>query len=205
MRNKLSFVFAGLIALLMIAGPIGYKRWHDKENRNFHVVEEGVLYRSGQLPLLRLQQFVAKHGIRTIVCLREGNALPDQQEEAWAKAKALRFVRIPPRQWYADETGNVPADASVKAFREVMDDPANYPVLVHCFAGIHRTGTMCAIFRMDYQGWTNAEAMAEMRTMGYTILDDHEDVLGYLTKYRPPTASRIVPALPANLPNDVHP
>ncbi len=61
-----------------------------------------------------------------------------------------------------------------------MDDPANYPVLIHCYAGIHRTGTMCAIFRMDYQGWTNDEAMNEMRTFGDTMLDDHEDILGYL-------------------------
>src|SRR5215831_5772022 len=183
MRNKLPFVFAGLIALLMIAGPIGYKRCHDKENRNFHVVEEGVLYRSGQMPLLRLQQYIAKHGIRTIVCLREGNALPDQQEEAWAKAKALKFVRIPPRQWYADEAGNVPADASVKAFREVMDDPANYPVLVHCFAGIHRTGAFCAVRRMDHDGFTNEEAIREMKNLGYTI--EHMDVLPYLRNYRP--------------------
>ena len=67
-----------------------------------------------------------------------------------------------------------------------MDDPANYPVLVHCYAGIHRTGTMCAVFRMDYQGWTNDEAMNEMRTFGYSMLDDHEDILSYLTRYHPP-------------------
>jgi protein tyrosine/serine phosphatase len=191
-------VIAGFIACLVIAGPIAYKRWSDKQYRNFHVVEEGVLYRSGQLPLPRLQQLVAIHGIRTIVCLREGNAPPDQQEEAWVKAKALNFVRIPPKQWYPDETGKVPADSSVQTFREVMDDPANYPVLVHCFAGIHRTGTMCAIFRMDYQGWSNEEAMAEMRALGYTILDDHEDVHGYLMSYRAPAAAKAVPVLPVS-------
>ena len=39
-------------------------------------------------------------------------------------------------------------------FLAVMDNRANYPVLVHCFAGIHRTGTMCAVFRMEYHGWS---------------------------------------------------
>lgn len=199
MRTPLSLVFGSLIALLMIAGPIGYKRWHDREYRNFHVVQDGVLYRSGQLPLPRLQQMVTNLGIRTVICLREGNDPADQREEEWIKAKMLKFVRIPYRQWSPDETGKVPADESVKAFRKVMDDPANYPVLVHCFAGIHRTGTMCAIYRMDYQDWTNDEAMAEMRVMGYTVLDDHEDILGYLTKYRSPRDAKTLPSVPVSL------
>jgi tyrosine-protein phosphatase SIW14 len=195
MRKTLSLIFAGLIAALLVAGPLGYKRWRDREYRNFHVVEDGVLYRSGQLPLPRLQQFVLTHGIRTVISLREGDKIDDQHEEAWVKAKALKFVRIPPRQWWPDAAGKVPAEASLKTFREVMDDPANYPVLVHCFAGIHRTGTMCAIFRIDYQGWTNDEAMAEMRTMGYSLLDDHEDINGFLVKYRPKHAVTAPPIL----------
>ena len=89
---------------------------------------------------------------------------------------ALNFKCIPPRQWLPDSTGKIPGDHSVAEFRKVMDDPANHPVLVHCFAGIHRTGAMCAVFRMDYQGWTNDEAMSEMRTLGYTMLEDHDDV-----------------------------
>jgi tyrosine-protein phosphatase SIW14 len=195
MPTKLAVVFAGLIATLVVAAPIGYKRWHDKEYRNFRVVEEGVLYRSGQLPLPRLQQFVQTHGIRTVVCLRKGNDPIDQQEETWVTARGLKFVRIQPPTWYPDETGKVPAEAALQTFRDVMDDPANYPVLVHCFAGIHRTGAMCAVFRMDYQGWSNEQAMAEMRTMGYSILDDHEDVQGFMIQYRPPHA-RTVPQIP---------
>src|SRR6266850_4313617 len=97
MRNLLNVVLGGLIALLMIAGPIGYKRWHDREYRNFHVVEDGVLYRSGQLPLARLQQIVMQHNIRTVISLRDGTKAVDEQEEIWVKAKALKFVRIPYR------------------------------------------------------------------------------------------------------------
>jgi tyrosine-protein phosphatase SIW14 len=185
MYKWISFLLALLLTFLLVGSPLAYKRWHDKDYRNFHVVEEGVLYRSGQLPLRRLQQLVAANHIRTVVCLREGNDPLDQQEEVWVKAKGLHFVRIPPRQWFPDETGKIPADASVQTFRQVMSDPGNHPVLVHCFAGIHRTGIMCAIFRMEFQGWSKADAMTEMRTVGYSILDDHEDVQGYLQHYRP--------------------
>jgi protein tyrosine/serine phosphatase len=199
MRNLLPVGLAGSIFLLMISGPFFYKHWHDHEYRNLHVVEPGVLYRSGQLPLARLQHLVMNQRIRTVVCLREGDKLDDQAEEAWIKARGLNFVRIPPRQWWPDSSGQAPADESVAEFRKVMDDPAHYPVLVHCYAGIHRTGTMCAVFRMDYQGWTNEQAMAEMRTYGYTMLDDHEDVLGYLSRYHSPRDAKAVPAGAASL------
>jgi tyrosine-protein phosphatase SIW14 len=196
MRNLFSFVFASGIALFMVGAPIGYKVWHDKQTRNFRVVEEGVLYRSAQLPLTHLQQVLTTHNIRTVVCLRDGKDPADRDEEAWVKARGLNFVRIAPRPWFPDAAGDIPAESCAQAFREVMDDPAHYPVLVHCFAGIHRTGILCALFRMDHQGWTNAEAEAEMRLMGYRVLDDHEDVLSYLAKYRPQRTSKTVPATP---------
>lgn len=182
MRKVVPTVLAILIVAAMIGLPIRYKFWHDQQYRNFHVVEEGVLYRSAQLPLDRLERVVVDQRIRTIVCLRDGNDPADQSEEAWVKAKGLNFVRIPPRSWSAGADGGVPAEACEQAFHNVMDDPTNYPVLVHCFAGIHRTGMMCALFRMDYQGWSSLEAENEMRLMGYTMLDEHVDVLDYLAR-----------------------
>ena len=73
-----------------------------------------------------------------------------------------------------------------------MDNPDNYPVLIHCFAGIHRTGAFCAIYRMEYEGWTNAEAIEELRACGYSNLDDEWDILGYLEQYRRSRAPRAV-------------
>ena len=86
MRKLLPVGLGACIFLLMIAAPFFYKQWHDHQHRNFHVVEDGVLYRSGQLPLPRLQQICLNHRIRTIVCLREGDKQDDQAEESWVKA-----------------------------------------------------------------------------------------------------------------------
>ncbi len=193
MRTSLSVTFASLMVISMIGAPIAYKRWCDRQFRNFHVVEEGVLFRSGQLSIKRLEQVVAEHGIRTVINLRDGEYESDRHEETWVKSRGLNFVRIPHQSWDREESGRIPAENVLAAFRKVMDDPNNHPVLVHCLAGIHRTGTMVAIFRIDYQGWTNAEAMAEMRVMGYTVY--HENVVRYFTTYQPPVRPKSIPAM----------
>ena len=206
MRNFRNFLFATLIVSLLIAAPVNYVLWNGKQYRNFHVVEEGVLYRSAQLPLPYLERVVIDHRIRTIVCLRDRHDAAEEQEAAWVRAKGLNFVRIQPHPWFPDAAGNIPAEKTAKEFLAVMADPANYPVLVHCYAGVHRTGMMCALYRMDFQGWTSAEAEAEMRMMGYSMLDDHEDVLTYLAKYRPRHASgQRMPLVPVSRQIDARP
>jgi tyrosine-protein phosphatase SIW14 len=91
----------------------------------------------------------------------------------------------------------VPAEEGLRAFRAVMDDSANYPVLVHCFAGVHRTGAYCAVYRMDYEHWSNRQALAEMRLMGYETLGEDRDILDYLVTYQP-HRSRELRALPVS-------
>ena len=99
------------------------------------------------------------------------------------KAKGLKHVRIVPRVWGADEKGEIPAEQAVQEFLAVMEKKENHPVLVHCFAGIHRTGTMCAIFRMEYHGWTVERSMEEMQLYGFAPEDMHQHIAVYLREY----------------------
>src|SRR5262249_24455751 len=57
--------------------------------------------------------------------------------------------------------------ATIDQFLAVMDNPANYPVLIHCKAGLHRTGVLAAVYRMEYQGWERLEAWRELRSHGF--------------------------------------
>ncbi|MBV9122273.1 MAG: dual specificity protein phosphatase family protein, partial [Planctomycetes bacterium] len=100
------------------------------------------------------------------------------------KDQDITYVRIPPRSWWAPD-GSVPAQKGVNQFLKVMDNPANYPVLIHCFGGIHRTGAYCAIYRMEYDRWSNDRAINELREGGYTNLDEEWDLLTYLENYQP--------------------
>ncbi len=177
------------VIAVVIAGPLGYAYHQNTHLRNFHVVEEGVLYRSGQLTPEAFNQVVKERNIRTVVTLRTtrvvGRLPPDTWEEDYCAAHGLKHVRIVPRVWGADEKGEIPAEQAVQEFLHVVDDKANYPILVHCFAGIHRTGTMCAIFRMEHHHWPADRAINEMQLDGFDPLDMQEHIEGYLRSYTP--------------------
>jgi tyrosine-protein phosphatase SIW14 len=180
----------GIIGLSLVAAvPVLYGSHRHTTLRNLRVVEDDVLYRSGQLTPAGLERVIHEHGIRTVVTLRTartpGNPSPDAWEEDLCARRGLKHVRIVPRVWGADEKGEIPAEQAVQEFLRVMDDKTNHPVLLHCFAGIHRTGTMCAIFRMEYHRWNIEPTLQEMQRYGFDPADMHEHIEGYLRNYRP--------------------
>ena len=187
MPRYLPYLFGTFIAVLLVAGPLAYAYHEQGEIRNFHVVRTDVLYRSGQLSIGGLERIVHDYGIKTVISLRDaarlGDPPPDLKEEKYCAKQDIHFVRISPRSWWSPD-GSVPAEVGVRQFRAVMDNAANYPVLIHCFAGIHRTGAFCAIYRMEYEGWNNQDAIDELKACGYSNLDDEWDILGYLEQYR---------------------
>jgi protein tyrosine/serine phosphatase len=188
MSRSLQTLLGCLVVVLLIAAPVGFALHQQAQLRNFRVVKEGVLYRSGQMSLDGLKRIIHDYGIRTIVTLRDapvpGLKPPDLAEEEYCAKEDIAYVRLPPRNWSAPD-GPAPVEPNVAQFRQLLANPKNHPVLVHCFAGIHRTGAYCAVYRMEFEHWTNAEAIAEMMACGYTNLKDEWDILGYLEQYRP--------------------
>jgi tyrosine-protein phosphatase SIW14 len=189
MRARLRMILILAVLGVVIAGPLCYAVHRNTHMRNFAMVEEGVLYRSGQLTPDALDDVVRERNIRSLVTLRSsriiGRLPPDTWEESYCEAHGIKHYRIVPRMWGADEKGEVPAEQAVQEFLKVMDDPANYPILVHCFAGTHRTGIMCAVFRMEYQHWSVDKAINELQFYGFEKSDLTPDVEEYLRGYKP--------------------
>ena len=188
MPRPVSCLLGLLVAALLVAGPWGYAHYRQIHIRNFRAVREGVLYRSGQMTITGLKAAVHERGIKTVITLRDSASAneppPDLSEENYCLAEGLNYVRISPRTWWSPD-GSIPAEIGVRRFLEVMDNADNFPVLIHCFAGIHRTGAFCAIYRMEYDRWSNEEAIAELYACGYKYLEDEWDLLDFLKSYVP--------------------
>lgn len=137
--------------------------------KNFGKVNENY-YRGSQPDAAEFQD-LKRLGVKTVIDLRK-----DRVEEApeWARAAGLQYVNIP-------LTTKRPATETQTAeFLQLVNDPANWPVFVHCKGGRHRTGEMTAIYRITHDGWTGDQAYAEMKKF------DFEDSLFYprsLKKY----------------------
>lgn len=182
MPHRLKIAFSLLIVALIVGVPTWHGFARSKRYRNFRVVEEGVLYRSGLMTPEGLKRSVEQKRIKTVVSLRDGLSKAEQAEEKYCQERGIRFVRIPFRAWQAAD-GSVPQEEGFKDFFQVMREPANHPVLIHCFAGHHRTGGFCAAYRMEFHHWTQQEAIHEMRQLGYDNVFQENDIFGYLSAY----------------------
>lgn len=156
--------------------------------RSFRPVADQQLYRSGQLSHAGLQYVCWIYAIKTVVTLRAASDSDDPQSDDWETTQCsehgIQHIRLLPHEWKIDETGEITAQKTVKEFLEIMDNPANHPVLIHCFAGHHRTGILCAIYRMEYDHWTAADAIQEMERLGFPPGPNREPIEKYLSAYR---------------------
>ncbi len=131
------------IALTVWAGVQYYRTFirYNLGPRNFGVVSEGKVYRSGRQTAGQLQDIVSRYGIKTIVDLGAFAPGSPEDERAARTARALGVDREVFILW-GDGTGD--PNRYVHALK-LITDPARQPVLVHCATGAQRT-SVCAIF-----------------------------------------------------------
>ncbi len=139
--------------------------------RHFHVVEPGVLLRCGQPRVRDLIHVQATHGLRAVFCARGGTRHPlrgrwFRLQRRWCAANGVRLIHVP----FSDAAA--PTADVFEQFLQAVDDPANRPLLVHCEQGFHRTGVLCAAYRVRRQGWPIADALAELERLGYEVQRD---------------------------------
>jgi protein tyrosine phosphatase (PTP) superfamily phosphohydrolase (DUF442 family) len=121
--------------------------------RRFHQVSEGF-FRGGQ-PSQPELQCLKKQGFKTVINLRSQNA-----EQAFVEGLGMKYVHLPLSVWR-----QIPGDA-IEAFFQVMHDPKNYPVYIHCERGADRTGFMVAAYRVAFDNWEAQRAYDEAMELG---------------------------------------
>lgn len=114
---------------------------------NFHVVEGGVLYRSGQ-PTKKEMRFLEEQGIVTLLNLRY--RVSDRRE---LKGTSMKEYRLKMKAQSVDE------EDMLNGLRAIMS--SDKAVLVHCLHGSDRTGALVACYRMVVQDWPKEDAIDE--------------------------------------------
>jgi len=183
-----------VVALGLIGG--GTYGFYQSVLPNLRIVRHGVLWRSGQPNLLGL--YVARWaGVKTLICLRDGDDAETKTEAEFARAHGMVFVQNQLR--YSGEN----LHEAVSRFLEVVRDPQAQPVLVHCSRGKERTGVCSAVFRIEFDGWTDEQALREMYGLGFdrgTLPELEQFVSSYRASDGKAVPATVATAEPASAP-----
>jgi protein-tyrosine phosphatase len=73
----------------------------------------------------------------------------------------MKYVNIPMTGLAA------PTEAQMSKILGILEGDSG-PVFVHCKRGADRTGAVIASYRIDHDGWNNANALSEAKARGMT-------------------------------------
>jgi len=131
---------------------------------------------------------LAALGVRTVIDLtKDGRS----DEQGMVERAGMKFYRI------EMTTSDRPADTAVERFLELVNNPANQPVYVHCQGGRHRTGVMTAVYRMTQDGWSSDQAYAEMKQFNFEGFPGHPTLKRFVYAYHTDLARSPVAGKPA--------
>jgi len=154
-----------VLLLLAAAGGGAYAWWAEGGKRrfiprNFGVVAEGAIYRSGQVHRRLIEDLLREHEIDLVIDLaRDDRMQLDEQAELLAIEKlGIERVELLGLDGYGAGDPDV-YRAALATLVRARDEGKT--VLVHCAAGTERTGATVALYRMLYQGWTGPQAWEE--------------------------------------------
>jgi tyrosine-protein phosphatase SIW14 len=200
-------LLAGLVVAIIAAVPIFHQRMSYEQHKRFRVVTDGRVYRSGQMTADGFRDVIRQYGIKTVVNLQDDeehttederdphipkNPLDKRRKDLMEResevviASGGRYIQFNGNALNDDGTGGRPKLQD--DFLTVMDDEANYPVLYHCKAGLHRTGWITSVYRMEYEGWGRERALDELRANGfgaYKSTDANDYIKRYIFEYQP--------------------
>lgn len=183
-KNKKIIGFSLLALLLVFIGKYVYDM---NINHNFETITEGKVYKSGVIPPDEIESYVKKYHIKSIVDLRMPGtndlALnPEKIGEIQAEKNAV--AKIKGVNYFSNPSEQVPNDKNIEVFAQIMDNKANYPVLIHCYHGTGRAEMYSALYRIEYEGFTNEAARQGVRTLvKFSSFDDGTPKGEYLKAY----------------------
>lgn len=165
---KTTLKLIGLFFLIFSVSFIGNYLYDIHFNYNFKEISKSKVYKSGVIPPNKLAAYVQKYNIKSIIDLRGPGAKdvklnPEVSQElqlernAVAEMKGLNYFNVPSAQ--------IPTQENISSFLKIMDNPKNYPVLIHCHHGTGRAILYSAIYRIEYENYTNEQARQNTRDL----------------------------------------
>jgi uncharacterized protein (TIGR01244 family) len=165
----------GLAAAVLFAGAAAWAADGGTVEEIVNYVRVTQTVSTGGQPTAAQIQALGRAGFRAVLNLREDEEYDAKAEAAAAQDAGLIYLRIPVK-------GSDPRDVEADAFLRLTDDPANFPMFIHCAEG-NRVGAFWLIRRVLRDGMTFDEAEAEARLIGLKSPNLVEFARGYVAAH----------------------
>lgn len=155
--------FFVLAVIFVLAGKYVYDI---NINHNFETITEGKVYKSGVIPPDEIEEYVKKYHIKSIVDLRfpgTGDDVNNPEIPSELTAEKDAVAKIKGVTYFNNGSDQVPAKKNLDVFFNIMDNPDNYPVLIHCYHGVGRAELYSALYRIEYERWDKDKARTSTR------------------------------------------
>ena len=151
------------VVLLFAAAAWGIKEYrYFFWPKRFAVVEAGQIYRGGWQTPRMLRRILQQYEIKTLLNVA---CKPDEPYAA-GEGPVARELGVMWNKILMPGTGLATLEQLDEA-ADILADPANRPIFIHCAAGVHRTNMSLAAYRLKYCGWSLDQALDEMAEHGY--------------------------------------
>ena len=185
MSTKKKILIALVVVILGVTGKYIYDR---HINHNFMTITEGKVYKSGVIPPDEIADYVKKYHIKSIIDLRfpgTGDDVNNPEIPSELTAERTAVAKISGVNYFNNGSDQVPKQENLDKFFKIMDNQSNYPVLIHCFHGIGRAQMYSAIYRIEYEGWSNEDARHKAAfPFMFSSFDDGKPKGEYLKTYK---------------------
>lgn len=197
-RRRMLRRAAWLVSAAALASVLAYHGLWLYHAKRFQVLREGVFYRVGQPTELGLRHLVKHYGVKTVLSVqlydfRLYRGIYDPGDPSGVReSECVRQLGATPLQWPMGEEHYWPwlTPWQYEQFFQLIDEPRNLPIAVHCQGGRHRTGTLSALFRLEYDRWPIERTLAEMYSFkfGPPIRLQEHNLRTYLPRPHPTAA-----------------
>lgn len=154
-----------ILLVVLTLAVCGFVFYQKKVRYNLVTISENKVYNSGVIAPEKLREVLGDHHIKTVIDLRDGieqtELNPETKKQVNAEENAMN--KIAGVKYYNLPTDQIPQDSTVRKFLKIMDNPKNYPVLIHCHHGVGRSRLFSSIYRIEYENFSNEDARANAR------------------------------------------
>jgi len=175
---RLKLFITSLALMLILAGSyICYVI----DQGNFHTITDGEAYRSAQLDRDKLEYFIRRYNIRSILNLRGTNPDRDWYKEELTVSAANRIKHYD----IALSSKKEPTENDVKQLTEIFRE-APRPILIHCQFGADRSGLVAAMWKVIVDHEPKPEAEKQLSVFyGHVPLGGRDAMENFFIKWQP--------------------